>query len=570
MAQQNVGGLPIDISQLPTIGASEDDLSALRQAQQDYIDALQQRYAQPNWWKVAAGFAKPQLGGFLASLGSAEEAMGENLEQRRGMQLPIAQAKAQIAQTNYLMKRRQDVNGQISQWKQEHGDALPPPDVLANWEQQDPGNTAVSANKAEIADLRQQIELASKANIPLNKRQMEYVQSYQGTSTPHEDTTQAAQPSATQAPETPVENAKPGTIYVMPNGARLTEDAFALQKHGIPIISNFRTQEDQDNIPRDPNNPNLTKEGRPITKDVGIHGTGNAIDLDPNAKLKQDQIDLLHQNGWSQPVPDKDPNHWIKAPSSKPVQQVGFYPMSAPKPDTAGMGDADRQYTMKQWSDNAAAKEAPFANKVASLSEMMVGPAYTTMHNQYETAANLIQQNPERANRVMSLVRNNGQLAAALNAGIGVHLGSFGANVSLPVQPFLDAGLSESDKVYADKLFSALQNIGTANLKSQGVQMKAGTQQEYMYQLKSAAHMDEMPMSALNKLHHDMANFDNNKEFYDTINNERTTKANPLSATPLTDIVNNSPRLKSLEKKYSIIHKRYDDDFQKALSGETK
>jgi hypothetical protein len=140
----------------------------------------------------------------------------------------------------------------------------------------------------------------------------------------------------------------------------------------------------------------------------------------------------------------------------------------------------------------------------------------------------------------------------------------------LPVQPFLDAGLSESDKVYADKLFSALQNIGTANLKSQGVQMKAGTQQEYMYQLKSAAHMDEMPMSALNKLHHDMANFDNNKEFYDTINNERTTKANPLSATPLTDIVNNSPRLKSLEKKYSIIHKRYDDDFQKALSGETK
>lgn len=67
--------------------------NALRSA----LSSLEQRYAQPNLWKVAAAFFKPQLGGFAASLGSANEAMGENLELQRANQLPIAQLRAQLA-----------------------------------------------------------------------------------------------------------------------------------------------------------------------------------------------------------------------------------------------------------------------------------------------------------------------------------------------------------------------------------------------------------------------------------------------------------------------------------------
>ena len=54
-------------------------------------ETLQHRYDQPNWWKVAAGFAKPQLGGFLASAGSAAQAMGENTELQRQQMMPLAQ-----------------------------------------------------------------------------------------------------------------------------------------------------------------------------------------------------------------------------------------------------------------------------------------------------------------------------------------------------------------------------------------------------------------------------------------------------------------------------------------------
>jgi hypothetical protein len=63
---------------------------------QQGIEALEKRYNEPNWFKVAAGFAKPQLGGFIASLGSAAEAAGETEEQRREQMLPVAQMKAEI------------------------------------------------------------------------------------------------------------------------------------------------------------------------------------------------------------------------------------------------------------------------------------------------------------------------------------------------------------------------------------------------------------------------------------------------------------------------------------------
>lgn len=77
----------------PITGAYEE---ALKQ-RKALADSLEARYAQPNLFKIAAGFLKPQLGGFGASLGSASEAMGENVEQQRAIQPTIAQMRAEIA-----------------------------------------------------------------------------------------------------------------------------------------------------------------------------------------------------------------------------------------------------------------------------------------------------------------------------------------------------------------------------------------------------------------------------------------------------------------------------------------
>jgi hypothetical protein len=88
-------------------GLNTPELQEYADAQEKILNALEQRYSQPNWFKIAAGFAKPQLGGFMASLGSASEAMGENIEQKRAAELPLSQMRAQLAATKLTMSQRQ-------------------------------------------------------------------------------------------------------------------------------------------------------------------------------------------------------------------------------------------------------------------------------------------------------------------------------------------------------------------------------------------------------------------------------------------------------------------------------
>ncbi|UOF78442.1 hypothetical protein [Caudoviricetes sp.] len=95
----------------------EEAVQKYKDTLDEQVKALQKRYEEPNWFKVAAGFAKPQLGGFLASLGSAAEAMGENVEQEREQQLPIAQMKVQMEQANMLLAQKQKQNQIYQEWR---------------------------------------------------------------------------------------------------------------------------------------------------------------------------------------------------------------------------------------------------------------------------------------------------------------------------------------------------------------------------------------------------------------------------------------------------------------------
>lgn len=98
----------IDLSKVNPTGVGTDpnitaDYKKMLEAQQKYADELEQRYARPNLFKVAAGFAKPQLGGFLASLGSASEALGEQVELQRAIAPTVAQMRAEIAKGNIAL-----------------------------------------------------------------------------------------------------------------------------------------------------------------------------------------------------------------------------------------------------------------------------------------------------------------------------------------------------------------------------------------------------------------------------------------------------------------------------------
>jgi len=101
---------PLDLSkesaaglEIPSVrGAFENAFEAKEQ----YAKDLEDRYRNPNYFKIAAGFAKPQLGGFLASLGSAAEALGESTEQQRAIQPTISRIRAEVAAGQIPFVRR--------------------------------------------------------------------------------------------------------------------------------------------------------------------------------------------------------------------------------------------------------------------------------------------------------------------------------------------------------------------------------------------------------------------------------------------------------------------------------
>lgn len=85
-------------------------LNATDEATERYAKALEDRYAQPNWFKIAGAFAKPQLGGFLASLGSASDVMGETIEQQRAIAPTIERMRAEIAAKKVGLTQRSEAD----------------------------------------------------------------------------------------------------------------------------------------------------------------------------------------------------------------------------------------------------------------------------------------------------------------------------------------------------------------------------------------------------------------------------------------------------------------------------
>lgn len=92
-----------DQSALNMYDMNPSDFDKYNKAIADSSQALKDRYENPNWFNVAAGFAKPQLGGFTASLGSAAQALGDWQEQKRNNVLQSSQLDIRNAQNALTM-----------------------------------------------------------------------------------------------------------------------------------------------------------------------------------------------------------------------------------------------------------------------------------------------------------------------------------------------------------------------------------------------------------------------------------------------------------------------------------
>jgi len=126
-------------------GLTPENLAKYEEALKASMDALQARYANPNWFNVAAGFLKPQLGGFAASLGSAGAALGDWQEKQRANELPVAQMRAQLGLVGL---QQQQLNAAEALFNEHKGKMTPA--IYAQIKKLNPGGPADVAAAGEL------------------------------------------------------------------------------------------------------------------------------------------------------------------------------------------------------------------------------------------------------------------------------------------------------------------------------------------------------------------------------------------------------------------------------------
>jgi hypothetical protein len=535
MADTIKGGLGFaDPSKLNQYGAKEEDISEYQQSLQDSINALQMRYAQPNWFNVAAGFFKPQLGGFAASLGSASEALGQNVEKQRESQLPIAQMRSQLALSKITMGQNKTA-ADMESARLLKGEALSPQYVskLVNLA---PNSAQAKAAQAELLAMQESQKLeASEASVrstqysnaltrlreqnaaggfatpeayaaalataeaaygPLTANKLrkpnEAVGGVGGAGAVSTDAAaaaaaavaaklpEAAAAAAEKAPDAAAvaaDAAAKAKLTLLPNGARVGPDGLALFQAGIPIISQFRTKEDQEKLKQDGGYQDkkgnwFTKAGRLIAED-SKHFTGDALDLESTATLTDEQKKLLAAQGFKQGS-GKESNHWSRTPSAAAAVVSAAPPAPAAPADSAAAAAAARakiesipitvSNTLRKYpatynqvqkgaidqeneiikANATKAEAAPYDSYLQS--QLLLQPGLQT--GAKDTFAKLddftLKHQPEIA-QMSNLLREKGGFAGALaQKGVGVSIMGYGANFNVDVLSALKNSLPKN------------------------------------------------------------------------------------------------------------------------------
>jgi hypothetical protein len=176
LPQEIKAQLATDPSKINPTGASQEDLTEYQRSLDAQIKSLEQRYANPNWFKVAAGFLKPQLGGFAASLGSASQALGESVELQRAAELPIAQMRSQLAQSKILTGQNKTQSDEFETWR-----ASGKPMDAATYARivsVNPDSPVAKAAKAFYEGAKSGLEITTAATTAMGKDPMLQLQDY--------------------------------------------------------------------------------------------------------------------------------------------------------------------------------------------------------------------------------------------------------------------------------------------------------------------------------------------------------------------------------------------------------
>ncbi len=234
------------------------------------------------------------------------------------------------------------------------------------------------------------------------------------------------------------------------------------------------------------------------------------------------------------------------------VKREGMLPQTYPMPSTMNMNESERENRLAAWRENANSEEKVNRDRFNLMNVVSNGPNYTELKDLYNRTLKEIEGHKDWANDVLNSVRQLGPIAVTLDNGVMASLGNFAAQFRIPVAEAISSTWSEEKQSYANKLYSMLTILASAELAARGMSTSNSSQQEYNTQLKAAAAFGDTADSAMNKLRRGRAHVDEAKETVDTYNAERR-RVNPQSITPYTDIQKNSQALRDLTPKWAKI-----------------
>lgn len=104
-----------NVAAINPYGLEAEDVQKITGLTDEALNNLEKRYATPNWFNVAAALAEPKLGGFGAAMGRAFGEVGKDVERQKEMALPIAQARAQLAQSQLLYSQNKKAADMIAE-----------------------------------------------------------------------------------------------------------------------------------------------------------------------------------------------------------------------------------------------------------------------------------------------------------------------------------------------------------------------------------------------------------------------------------------------------------------------
>jgi len=529
-----------------------DPLAPIYEGIKKNMDDLEARYAQPNWFKIAAGFAKPQLGGFIASLGSAAEAAGENFEQQRQLAIPLANMRTELAVKGQILARNKEVNDEIRAWQIAHPKEAVPSDKLQDWSGRAPDSTGVKSLLAERTNAQKNLELSNQQRQLSQAEQNQKLQlltlqqgnlkemARLGLYPPSEFTRQN---SEIMAQINAIQSAVPNGPAI---GDITTPPAIDSSK-GSGAVS---TTTD--------NSAALAENQRKVQalqKKIEKDG----ITPSDRAELNRLNKERLSLNGGA-PVPA--PTRTTSGNETEP--EGGYLPethvIPHPSPAISDLEKKKQELELQAAADRAKKDEDFYQSQAQDLKFFSSANGnYRDAERAWNTIYKAYKEDPLLLQQLNDAVREKGPMAAAMNEGFAFHAGSLNANVSLPVSAYAIAGLDDTKRTKYDNLASAYATLANAELARSGISPEKATIQQYKDALYKTLGIGSTAESSVQKSGNIFYNLKEKNELSDLIDKEyKRTKSSSISR--YTDVFN-SPRVKDHHKGYKLVH----DDFNRAF-----